>query len=69
MGMPPIFPVFPPVFSDGKGAGVNESANMVRIIKAIYFLLLSSSVSISRGLGCRIPKIRRIITIINHPGL
>jgi hypothetical protein len=45
--MPPLFPIF----NEGNGEGVKESTNIIRMIKAINFLLPSSSVSISKGSG------------------
>ena len=68
MGIPSVLPVFPEI-NDGKGAGVKESMKMIRMTNAINFLFPSSSVSVSSGLGWRMPKIIKIMTSINHPGL
>jgi hypothetical protein len=48
MGIPPV-PL--PIFNDGKGVGVNERRNIISTMKAIIFLLLSSSVWESSGSG------------------
>ena len=50
MGMPSVLPGSPEV-KDGKGAGVNDNRKMISMANAMYFLFLSSSVSVSRGFG------------------